>query len=206
MNIRQIALLPAMVVGAAMGAAALAGAVANADPSNAPVSPNDLSSWPMAQYGSVYGTDYTLSTVDSKSFPSIPFIYSGSQTTLNWQILDPDGSTAGSFDDTGIRQQYGQFLFAYVTNSDVVSNSEGTALPDGTSWDSTSFGLVISPVGPSVELFGTQSLSLTDGTTVDFFSFFGMANEVVTSDAGITDYMYFFGDDPILLFDIPASG
>lgn len=203
MNIRQIALLPAMFLGAVLGGAALAGAVANADPSNPPFTPNDLFSWPMP-VGAQYGTDYTTTITDSVVFPSIPYIYSGSQSTTNWQTFDSDGNVTGAFDDTGIRQQYGQFPpfpFAYVTNSNVVSDSEGTGLPDGTTWDSTSFRLA---AFASFELFGTQSISVPDGMTVDWVNFFGFANEVVTTTDGITDYLYLFGPDPILLFDIPT--
>lgn len=202
MNIRQIALLPTIFLGAALGGAALAGAVANAEPSNPPFTPNELSSWPMP-VGAQYGTDYDT-TWTSETLPSIPYIYSGSQTTTNYQLFGSDGDVTGAFDVTGTRYQYGifpPFPFAYVTNSNVVSDSEGTGLPDGTTWDSTSFRVA---AFASVELFGTQSISVPDGMTVDWVNFFGVANEVVTTSDGITDYLYVFGPDPILLFDIPT--
>lgn len=194
-NIRQIALLPAMVLGAALGGAALVGVVANADPSNQPFTPNDFNNWPLSQLGPDYNYDLT----GSKDLGSIPGIYTAAETTTNWQIFDTDGNTTGSFDSTLTHYQLGPpFPFGYVVDSNVVSDSDGTGLPDGTTWDSS--GLYMA----GFALFGSQSVTLPDDMTADFFTFFGLANEVVTSDAGITDYMYFFGPDPILLFDIPA--
>lgn len=199
MSIRRIALLPGIVLGAALGGVALVGAVANADPSNQPFSPNDFSHWPSSQLGSDYDYDFT----DSKDLGSIPGInYTAYQTTTNWQIFDSDGNTTGSFDSILTHYQLGPPFplvpFAYVVDSNVVSDSAGTGLPAGTTWDASGLQLA------GFTLFGSQSVSLPDDMTADFFTFFGLANEVVTSDAGITDYLYVFGPDPILLFDIPA--
>lgn len=109
----------------------------------------------------------------------------------------------GTFDTTTTHQQFGQLLMTYQTTSNIVSDSTGTGLPDGTTWDSGGLNLQAGFPLYGFELFNFQSLDVPDGMNVDFFQFLGIGNEVVTSGAGTSDFRYLWGDF-IPLFDIPT--
>jgi hypothetical protein len=204
MNIRRTA-LSALVLGAAVGAAlgvgGVTGAVAHADESNVPFTLDDFNAWPVSVLGY-----FSQDSTDYETFPSIPLLYNGFEQTYHWQLFDTEShdNLLGAFDSTTTHQEFGGFPFSYQTLSNVVTDSSGTGLPDGTTWDYDSFSLTsLFPVY-GAEIFSSQSVSVPDGMTVDFFQFLGVGNEVVTSTEGTTDFLYLFGDF-VPIFDMPAA-